>query len=78
MKRRVKPYLGDSYNRVTKTTLTKRNIYILSDINSTLSESGPDDDITEDEFNEALRRNGRHTLIQHLVWIRFDTRISRL
>ena len=58
----MKPYLGDLYNRATKTTLMKGSIvyiYILSDLNSTLAESGPDNEITEGEFNEALRRSGR-------------------
>ena len=30
------------------------------DLNSTLSESGTDDEATEDEFNKALRRNGKY------------------
>ena len=33
----------------------------MHDLNSTLAESGPDDEITEDEFNEALRRSGKDT-----------------
>ena len=40
---------------------TKGSVHILSDLNSTLSESGPDDEITEDEFNETLRRSGKDT-----------------
>ena len=62
MKRRVKPYLGDSYNRATKTTLTKGlGSIMLSDLNSTLAESGADDEITEDEFHGTLRRSGKDT-----------------
>ena len=30
-------------------------------ISTAHSESGPDDEITEDEFNEALRRRGKDT-----------------
>ena len=33
--------------------------HILSDLSSTLSVSGPDDETTEDEFNKALRRSGK-------------------
>ena len=36
--------------------------YILSDLNSTLAESDPYDETTEDEFNEGLRRrSGKYT-----------------
>ena len=62
MKRRVTPYLGDSYKRANKTTLTKGSIITLSDINITLSESCPDDEVTEDKLNRALRRRRRYPL----------------
>ena len=52
--------MGDSYNRVTKTTLTKKK-HILTYLNRTLSESDPDDEITQDEFNEARKRRGKDT-----------------
>ena len=40
----------------------KTNEEIMSEFISTLAESGPDDDITEDaEFNEAFRRSGTDT-----------------
>ena len=38
-----------------------KHIGLLSDLNSTLAESGHDDEITEDEFNQALRRSGKDT-----------------
>ena len=51
MKRRVKPYLGDSYNRATKTTLTKYTEWSQQHVHSQ----------KVDEFNEALRRSGKDT-----------------
>ena len=35
--------------------------HTVSDLNSTLAESDPDNEITEDEFIEALRRSGKDT-----------------
>ena len=55
MKRKVKLYLGDSYHKATKTDKKK---HILSDLNRTLAQSGPGDELTKEEFNEAVRRSG--------------------
>ena len=32
---------------------------ILSDLNRTLAQSGPNKELTEEEFNKALRRSGK-------------------
>ena len=45
-------------NDRTKTTPEERK-HVLSDLSRTLTQSGPDDEPTEEEFNEALRRNGK-------------------
>ena len=33
--------------------------HVLSDLNRTRAQRGPDDELTEEEFNEALRRSGK-------------------
>ena len=63
--------LGRFIQQSNQNNLDERK-HILSDLNSTLSENGPDDEITEEEFNEALKEVEK---IQHLVRIWFDTRI---
>ena len=35
--------------------------HVLSDLNRTLEQSGPDDELTEEEFNEARRRSVKDT-----------------
>ena len=50
--------MGDSYNRATKTEKRK---HVLTDLNRTLAQSGPDDELTDEEFNEALRGRGKDT-----------------
>ena len=40
--------------------LEKRK-HVLSDLNRTLAQSGPDDELTEEEFNKALRRSRKDT-----------------
>ena len=63
--------MGDSYHRATKAEKRK---HVPTDLNRTLAQSGLDDELTEEEFNEALRRRGKDT---EPVRIRFDTQISR-
>ena len=67
------------YNSATKILIQQSNEnnleerkHILIDLNRTLAQSGPDKELTEEEFNEALRRSGKG-----LIRIGFDTRISR-
>ena len=52
--------LGRFIEQSNQNNLHKRK-HILSDLNSTLTESGPDDEITEYEFNESFKRSGKDT-----------------
>ena len=37
----------------------KKRKHVPTDLNRTVAQSGPDDELTEEEFNEALRRSGK-------------------
>ena len=50
--------MGDSYNRATKTEKRK---HVLTDLNRTLAQSGPNNELTEQGFNKALRKSRKDT-----------------
>ena len=56
MKKKVKLYLGDLYHRATKTEKRK---HVPTDLNRTLTQSGPDDELTEEEFKKKKREGYR-------------------
>ena len=52
--------LGRFLQQSNQNKLEERK-HIMSDLNRTLAQSGSDDDLTEEEFNEALRKSGKDT-----------------
>ena len=69
----MKLYLGDSYNRATKTTWKKGSMYWLISTEH-LHKVAPTMNSQSRDSTKLLEEAGR---IQHLVQIGFDTRISR-
>ena len=50
-----------SLRSISYPPLSLFSLQTLSDINRTFAQSGPDDELTGEEFNEALRRSGTDT-----------------
>ena len=69
-------YLGDSYNRTAKTILIKRKRRnILYNLNSTLAQTGLDDENNNRGEIQPNPGKMQETDVQYIVWIRVNTRI---
>ena len=69
-------YLGDSYNRTAKTILIKRKRRnILYNLNSTLAQTGLDDENNNRGEIQPNPWKKQETDVQYIVWIRVNTRI---
>ena len=53
-------FLGRVVQQSNQNHLEERK-HVISDLNRTLAQSSPDDELTREEFNEVLRRSGKDT-----------------
>ena len=73
---KVMLYLGDSYNRAAKKILIKRERrHILYNLNSTLAQTGLDDENNKRGEIQPNPWKKQEPDVQYIVWIRLNIRI---